>query len=86
MTNPGRTHYDTDVLVVGAGPVGMALALDLAQRGVDFMVVEASDGSVAHPKVGTVGPRSMELFRRWGVADAIRAAGWPGTIRWTSSG
>ncbi|MEU1373619.1 FAD-dependent monooxygenase [Streptomyces triculaminicus] len=77
MTNPGRTHYDTDVLVVGAGPVGMALALDLAHRGVDFMVVEASDGSVAHPKVGTVGPRSMELFRRWGVADAIRAAGWP---------
>ncbi|MEV4443660.1 FAD-dependent monooxygenase, partial [Streptomyces sp. NPDC049577] len=37
-----------------------------------------SDGVVRHPKVGTVGPRSMELFRRWGVAGAIRAAGWPG--------
>ncbi|MEU5048811.1 FAD-dependent monooxygenase [Streptomyces sp. NPDC021096] len=71
-------NYDTDVLIVGAGPVGMALALDLAYRGVDFIEVEASDGTVAHPKVGTVGPRSMELFRRWGVAGRIRTAGWPG--------
>ncbi|MFI9202110.1 FAD-dependent monooxygenase [Streptomyces sp. NPDC053048] len=70
-------NYETDVLVVGAGPVGMALALDLRYRGVDFMMVEASDGSVPHPKVGTVGPRSMELFRRWGVAGEIRSAGWP---------
>ncbi|GHF26691.1 monooxygenase [Streptomyces mashuensis] len=70
--------YETDVLIVGAGPVGMALALDLGARGVDFLALEASDGEVFHPKVSTVGPRSMELFRRWGVADRIRAAGWPG--------
>ncbi|MEV5238696.1 FAD-dependent monooxygenase [Streptomyces cinnamoneus] len=71
-------NYDTDVLIVGAGPVGMALALDLKHRGVGFMEVEASDGTIGHPKVGTVGPRSMELFRRWGVAGRIRSAGWPG--------
>ncbi|MEU4209529.1 FAD-dependent monooxygenase [Streptomyces sp. NPDC026206] len=71
-------NFDTDVLVVGAGPVGMALALDLKYRGVACIEVEASDGTIGHPKVGTVGPRSMELFRRWGVADRIRAAGWPG--------
>ncbi|MGH3924183.1 MAG: FAD-dependent monooxygenase, partial [Pseudonocardiaceae bacterium] len=69
---------DTDVLIVGGGPVGMALALDLKYRDVDFLLVEASDGAVLHPKVSTVGPRSMELFRRWGVADRIRRAGWPG--------
>ncbi|GAA3868849.1 FAD-dependent oxidoreductase [Saccharothrix violaceirubra] len=68
----------TDVLIVGAGPVGLALALDLAHRGVDFTVLEAGDGTVRHPKVSTVGPRSMELFRRWGVAGRIHRAGWPG--------
>jgi flavin-dependent monooxygenase StaC len=71
-------RHDTNVLIVGGGPVGMALALDLKYRNVDFLLVEASDGSVSHPKVSTVGPRSMELCRRWGIADKIRNAGWPG--------
>ncbi|MGA5068623.1 FAD-dependent monooxygenase [Streptomyces exfoliatus] len=68
---------ETDVLIVGGGPVGLALALDLARRGVGFVLAEAGDGQVAQPKVSTVGPRAMEAFRRWGVADAIRGAGWP---------
>ncbi|WP_149184823.1 FAD-dependent monooxygenase [Streptomyces sp. TRM49041] len=67
----------TDVLIVGGGPVGMAVALDLTYRGIDCMVVDAGDGKVRHPKVSTIGPRSMELFRRWGVAEAVRGAGWP---------
>ncbi|MDI9884720.1 FAD-dependent monooxygenase [Streptomyces sp. HNM0645] len=74
MTHSGER---TDVLIVGGGPVGMALALDLTYRGIDCMVVDAGDGQVRHPKVSTIGPRSMELFRRWGVADAVRGAGWP---------
>ncbi|MFE7611790.1 FAD-dependent monooxygenase [Streptomyces celluloflavus] len=69
--------HQTDVLIVGGGPVGMALALDLRSRGVSHTVIEASDGTVSHPKVSNIGPRSMEFFRRWGVADRIRAAGWP---------
>ncbi len=73
----GGPEEETDVLVVGGGPVGLALGLDLARRGVRFLLVEAGDGRIAHPKVSTVGPRAMELFRRWGVADAIRDAGWP---------
>ncbi|WP_234101696.1 FAD-dependent monooxygenase, partial [Streptomyces venezuelae] len=68
---------ETEVLIVGGGPVGLALALDLAHRGVDFVLAEAGDGRVTHPKVSTIGPRAMEAFRRWGVADAIRGAGWP---------
>jgi len=73
------TTYETDVLIVGGGPVGMALALDLNYRDVNFMIIDAGDGSVSHPKVSTIGPRSMEIFRRWGVADKIRNAGWPGS-------
>ncbi|NYH77284.1 2-polyprenyl-6-methoxyphenol hydroxylase-like FAD-dependent oxidoreductase [Actinopolyspora biskrensis] len=69
---------EVDVLIVGGGPVGMALALDLRYRGVDCLLVESGDGTVSHPKVSTVGARSMELFRRWGLAEAIRNAGWPG--------
>nr|2R0C_A Chain A, RebC [Lentzea aerocolonigenes]2R0G_A Chain A, RebC [Lentzea aerocolonigenes]2R0G_B Chain B, RebC [Lentzea aerocolonigenes]2R0P_A Chain A, RebC [Lentzea aerocolonigenes]3EPT_A Chain A, RebC [Lentzea aerocolonigenes]3EPT_B Chain B, RebC [Lentzea aerocolonigenes] len=69
---------ETDVLILGGGPVGMALALDLAHRQVGHLVVEQTDGTITHPRVGTIGPRSMELFRRWGVAKQIRTAGWPG--------
>ncbi|WP_329624781.1 FAD-dependent monooxygenase [Streptomyces sp. NBC_01255] len=83
MTDSRRTGRrteeteETEVLIVGGGPVGLALALDLTHRGVDFVLVEAGDGRVTHPRVSTVGPRAMEEFRRWGVADAIRGAGWP---------
>ncbi|MER5709651.1 FAD-dependent monooxygenase [Streptomyces sp. NPDC002122] len=80
MSDNGKARQraeETEVLIVGGGPVGLALALDLTHRGVDFVLVEAGDGRVAHPKVSTVGPRAMEAFRRWGVADAIRGAGWP---------
>jgi 2-polyprenyl-6-methoxyphenol hydroxylase-like FAD-dependent oxidoreductase len=71
------TAVDTDVLIVGGGPVGLALAADLAYRGVDFLVVDIGDGVVEHPRIGTIGTRSMELFRRWGFAAEVSAAGWP---------
>jgi 2-polyprenyl-6-methoxyphenol hydroxylase-like FAD-dependent oxidoreductase len=79
MADMTSATHETDVLIVGGGPVGMALALDLKYRNVDFIVIEAGDGSVGHPKVSTIGPRSMEFFRRWGIASKIRDAGWPGS-------
>ncbi len=67
----------TSVLVVGAGPVGMALAIELAQRGVDCVAVERTDGRNLHPRANVVSPRSMEHFRRWGIAEAVIEAGLP---------
>ncbi|MBB5894990.1 FAD-dependent monooxygenase [Kutzneria kofuensis] len=69
---------ETEVLIAGAGPVGLALALDLERRGVRCLVLERGDGQVLTPEVNPIGPRSMELFRRWGVAEKIRCAEFPG--------
>jgi flavin-dependent monooxygenase StaC len=72
-----NSTIETDVLIVGGGPVGLAVALELRYQGIDCIVVDETDGVVTHPKVGTVGPRSMEMFRRWGIANQAREAGWP---------
>ena len=74
MTQPDTT----DVLVVGAGPVGLTLAMDLASRGVRVLVAETR--AFAEPpsvKCNHVSARSMEVFRRLGVAAQLRDAGLP---------
>ncbi|MGW1279612.1 FAD-dependent monooxygenase [Streptomyces tsukubensis] len=63
------------VLVVGAGPVGMVAALELARHGVRSVLVDRELGTTGHPKLDFVNSRSMELLRRLGVADDIRSAG-----------
>ncbi|WP_334355589.1 MULTISPECIES: FAD-dependent oxidoreductase [unclassified Bradyrhizobium] len=68
----------TRVLVVGAGPVGLTLAMDLAQRGISVTVVETR--SAAEPpsvKCNHVSSRSMEIFRRLGLAQKLRDTGLP---------
>ena len=62
----------TPVLVVGAGPVGLALAGELAWRGISSLIVERTDGAVIQPKMDLIGPRTMEFCRRWGIADAVK--------------
>ena len=67
---------DTQVTVIGAGPVGLTLAMDLAQRGIDVVVVESrSEDEPADAKCNTLAARTMEAFRGLGVADQARAAG-----------
>ncbi|TDF62680.1 FAD-dependent oxidoreductase [Cupriavidus sp. L7L] len=66
------------VIVVGAGPVGLTVAMDLASRGVSVLVLERRPrGEAPSVKCNHVSARSMEIFRRLGVAKAVRAAGLP---------
>lgn len=70
--------YRTRVLIVGAGPVGLTLATDLAQRGIDVIVAETRyRGEPPNVKCNHVSARTMEIFRRLGVAGAVRNAGLP---------
>jgi 2-polyprenyl-6-methoxyphenol hydroxylase-like FAD-dependent oxidoreductase len=68
----------TQVLIVGAGPVGLTLATDLAQRGISVLVAEIRRaGEPPSVKCNHVSSRSMEILRRLGVASALRGAGLP---------
>jgi 2-polyprenyl-6-methoxyphenol hydroxylase-like FAD-dependent oxidoreductase len=62
-----------DVLVVGAGPVGLSAAIELSARGVDVAVVDQSHHATL-VRAGAMGhsPRTVEHFRRWGLLRAIR--------------
>jgi 2-polyprenyl-6-methoxyphenol hydroxylase-like FAD-dependent oxidoreductase len=68
----------TNVLIVGAGPVGLTLAIDLAWRGIDVTVVESrAPAAPPDPKCNHVAARTMEIFRRLGLAEKVRNAGLP---------
>jgi 2-polyprenyl-6-methoxyphenol hydroxylase-like FAD-dependent oxidoreductase len=59
------------VLIVGGGPVGLALAGELGWRGIACELVEQTDGAIVSPKMNEVNARSMEICRRWGIADRV---------------
>ena len=66
------------VLIAGAGPVGLALAIELAWRGIYSLVVEQSDGTVDFPTTNLANTRTCEHMRRWGLADQMRyESGYP---------
>ncbi|MFF5495019.1 FAD-dependent oxidoreductase [Streptomyces aquilus] len=64
-----------DVLIVGAGPTGLALGIDLARRGVPALVVEKADALFPGSRGKGIQPRTMEVFDDLGVRPAIHAAG-----------
>ena len=72
-------HVDeAAVLIVGAGPVGLTLAIDLAWRGIKVTVVETRPhAQPPEPKCNHVAARTMEIFRRLGIAEKVRNAGLP---------
>ena len=77
---------DPEVLIIGAGPVGLSGALALGRAGIRCLVLERRAGLSRYPKANGVHARTMEIFREWGMADPIRAltAGMPAgiTIAW----
>jgi 2-polyprenyl-6-methoxyphenol hydroxylase-like FAD-dependent oxidoreductase len=63
----------TDVLVVGAGPSGLMLAVCLAKQGVDAIVVDGKDGPTRESRALAVQARSMELYAQLGLVDRVLA-------------
>jgi 2-polyprenyl-6-methoxyphenol hydroxylase-like FAD-dependent oxidoreductase len=82
MTFPSSSR-DTPVLIAGAGPVGLALAIELGLRGVDCLVVEPRPRPTRlRPRAKTLNARTMEHARRWGLAGRLRAAA-PLPVSWS---
>ena len=70
---------DTEVLIVGGGPVGLTLAMDLARRGVGVTLAEmrAAGEPPSSVRCNHVSARTMEIYRRLGIVHAVRNAGLP---------
>lgn len=65
------------VLIVGGGPVGLALAVDLGWRNVPCLLIEQGDGEVVDAKMFATGIRTVEFCRRWGIAEKVKHWGYP---------
>jgi 2-polyprenyl-6-methoxyphenol hydroxylase-like FAD-dependent oxidoreductase len=69
-----------DVLVVGGGPAGFCTAIDLGRRGTKCLIMERNPTTAPWPKMDRTNARSMEFFRRIGIADRVRQQGLPPEI------
>lgn len=69
--------HDIPVLIAGAGPVGLAIAAELGRRRIRCLVVEEQPGTKTRPRAISIGPRTMEYFRRWGIAEQVIDVGVP---------
>lgn len=73
--NAMTSSTDDRVIVVGAGPVGLLCALELARRGVPVLVIEAEPGTTLDLRAGTFHPPTLEMLQATGVTDAMLAIG-----------
>jgi 2-polyprenyl-6-methoxyphenol hydroxylase-like FAD-dependent oxidoreductase len=69
------TTLNTDVLITGAGPTGLALASQLIRYGVDFVIVDKKDGTTPYSKAIGVQARTLELYEQIGLAEPLIAMG-----------
>ncbi len=74
---PAPKVREVPVLVIGGGPAGATLAADLGWRGAGCLLVDETDGTNPHPRANMAGQRSMEIFRRWGLAERMLEASLP---------
>jgi 2-polyprenyl-6-methoxyphenol hydroxylase-like FAD-dependent oxidoreductase len=70
---------ETDVLIVGGGPVGMFAALRLSQLGQSCTIIEQNSHTTVHPKMEYSSHRTMEIYRRIGLLDHVKPQGVPET-------
>lgn len=75
MSANRKPATSTDVLVVGAGPAGLATAISLARNGSSPLVVERHPGTSIFPRATLVSTRTMECLRTWGLDEQVRAGG-----------
>ena len=65
-------NYDADVLIVGGGPVGLSMSIQLSRLGIDHVLIERNTEVSPHPKSRLLNPRTIEIFRLWGLEDDVR--------------
>ncbi|RXT54243.1 hypothetical protein B5V03_02030 [Bradyrhizobium betae] len=80
MTSVEKQPVEFDVIVAGAGPVGLTLAIDLGRRGVRCLLMERQPSTGPWPKMDRSNARTMEFFRRMGIAERVRALGYPDDV------
>ena len=71
----GQEEEQVQVLVVGAGPAGLAAALELAGRGLAPLILERRPASGSHPRATALTSETMQLIRRWGAEPEVRRLG-----------
>lgn len=89
MNTPGQSDLDTEVLIVGAGGCGLSLSLFLSSMGIDHLEIERHPGVAIQPKASYLNQRTMEVFRQFGVEEAVRDVACPPwhmqQVRWATS-
>ncbi len=68
----GESVFMEEVIIVGAGPVGLAAAIGLVNKGVSVKVIEAETQFAEQPKASTIHPPTLEVFDEWGIIDKVR--------------
>lgn len=66
------TTIEKEVVIAGAGPVGLSLALQLGRLGVSCVAIDRRDATSSHPRARGINTRTAELMRQWGMENAMR--------------
>jgi 2-polyprenyl-6-methoxyphenol hydroxylase-like FAD-dependent oxidoreductase len=74
--DPANQPERIPVLIVGAGPAGLVTGIGLARHGVRSVLIERHPSTSIFPRATGVSTRSMEIFRGWGIDEAVRRGGW----------
>lgn len=70
------TITKTEVIIIGAGPTGLALACQLIRYGVDFIIIDKNETTTPHSKAIGVQARTLEIYEQIGLADKLIEQGW----------